>query len=70
MISSTSAYLFLKTHNLLLSKGKRCPQHGKPNAECTVVALILLLASSLGARINTCSFSGKPPWYCSNFATY
>ena len=46
------------------------PQHGKPNAECTVVALILLLASPVGARINTCSFSGDPPWYCSNFATY
>ena len=67
MSSSTSAYLFLKAHNVLLSKGKR---HAKPNAECTVVPLILLLATPVSARINTCDFSGEPPWYCSNFATY
>ena len=43
MISSASAYLFLKADNVLLSNGKGLPRHGKPNAECTVVPLTLIL---------------------------
>ena len=53
MIRPTSAYLFLKAANVLLSKGKRFLQHGKPNAECAVVSLTLILATPVGIKINT-----------------
>ena len=69
MISSTSAYLFLKAVNVILSKGNSFPRYGKPNTECTVVPLTLILATPVGARINACDFSGEPPLYYSNFIT-
>ena len=69
MISQTSAYLFLKATDVLLSKGKSFPRHGKPNTECTVVPFTLILATPVGARINTRGFSGEPPWYCSSFVS-
>ena len=68
MISSTSAYLFLKAVNVLQSKGKSFPRRGKPNVEYTVVSLTFILATPVGARINTQGFS-EPPGYCSNFVT-
>ena len=61
MIRSTSAYLFLKAANELLSKGKNFSRHGKSNGECTVVPLTLILATPVGSRINTQHFSGEPP---------
>ena len=67
MISSASAYLFLKADNVLLSKGKGFPRHGKPNAECTVVPLTLIFATPVCARFNTRGFSGHPVWPCRNF---
>ena len=53
MFCLTSAYLFLKAASVLLSKGKSFPRHCKPNAGCTVVPLTLILATPVGARINT-----------------
>ena len=67
MISSASAYLFLKADNVLLSKGKGFPRHGKPNVECTVVPLTLIFATPVCARFNTRGFSGHPVWPCPNF---
>ena len=67
IISSISPYLFLKAANILLSKGKNFLRHGKPNAECTVVPLTLILATPVSARINIRGFLGEPPFYCSNF---
>ena len=58
MNSSTFAYLFLKAANVLLSEVKSVPRQGTLNAECTTVPLTLILATSAGARINTCFSSG------------
>ena len=69
IISSTSAYLFLKEHNLLLLKRKRCSGHGKPYAEYTVVPLKSIFANSVGARVNIFNFPGDPSWYYSNFVS-
>ena len=65
----TSAYLFLKAANMLLSKGKGFPRHGKPNNECTVVPLTLMLASPVDARISTGLILVELPWYCNNLVT-
>lgn len=58
MNSSTPAYLFLKAANVSLSEIKSFPRQGTLNAECTTVALTLILATSASARINTLFFSG------------
>ena len=63
MITSTSAYLFLKEANVLLSEGKSFPRHGKPKFK-------LIPATPVGARINTRGFLGEPSLYCCNFVTY
>ena len=70
MITSASAYLFLKEANVLLSEGKSFPRHGKPNAEYTVVPFKLIPATPVGARINTRGFLGEPSLYCCNIFTY
>ena len=54
VLSSTSAYLFLKAHDILLRK--IFPQHFKTNAECTVAPLTLIFVFPVGNKINTFGF--------------
>ena len=63
MTSSNSEYLFLSTALFVSLNGKILPRHGICKPECTVLLLILIEATPVGASNITLGLAGSPLRY-------